>query len=97
VLDVRIELVVQVTRPGSLQLAPLALGNPWASLNPVIVDMSASNRALGYRAISTYADAVGTSCAWIVDELSRRDWSGTYLRDYFDYVAEDPRLLRALA
>lgn len=73
------------------------LSNPWAVPEPVILDMSASNRELGYRAISTYADAVGGTCAWIVDELARRDWSGTYLAEYFDYDAEDARLLRALA
>jgi nucleoside-diphosphate-sugar epimerase len=71
------------------------LSNPWAVTEPVVVDMSASNRDLGYRAISTYADAVGSTCTWIVDELSRRDWSGTYLQEYFNYGAEDTRLLRS--
>jgi len=69
------------------------LGNPWATPAPVVLDMSAAERELGYRAVTAYPEAVGPACAWIVGELERgRDWSDSYLGGFFDYAAEDAEL-----
>ena len=57
--------------------------------------MSVAERELGYRPVTAYPDAVRETCAWLVDEAPRRDWSDTYLGRYFDYAAED-ELLAAL-
>lgn len=67
-------------------------GNPWGLPPdfPCVMDMSAAARELGYRAVTTYPDAVGATCEWLVDELaSGRTWDGTYLEEALDYAAED--------
>jgi len=71
------------------------LGNPWAVPEqcPVVLDMGAAERELGYRAVTTYPEGVGATCAWVAGELERgRDWSDTYLGASFDYEAEDELL-----
>ena len=68
------------------------LSNPWAVPRPLIVDMSRAEKDLGYRPVTTYAEAVRDTCAWLVAEASHRDWGDTYLGRYFNYEAED-RLL----
>ena len=65
------------------------LANPWAVSRPLILEMSAARRDLGYLPLTTYADAVRGTCTWLVAELERRDFSDTYLANYFDYAAED--------
>jgi nucleoside-diphosphate-sugar epimerase len=65
------------------------LSNPWAVPSPLVVDMRAAERELGYRPVTMYADAVRETCTWLVEEGAHRDWSGTYLGRYFDYAAED--------
>jgi nucleoside-diphosphate-sugar epimerase len=67
-------------------------GNPWGLPpdHPCVYDMSAAERELGYGAVTTYPEAVGATCEWIVGELERgRDWKGTYLEEALDYEAED--------
>ena len=57
---------------------------------PFVMDMTAAARELGYRPVTTYPEAVGATCDWIVGELeSGCDWKGTYLAKGFDYAAED--------
>ena len=70
------------------------LSNPWAVPVPLVVDMSAAERDIGYRPVTTYAEAVRATCAWLAEEAPRRDWTGTYLGKYFDYAAEDVLLQR---
>ncbi|MFL5960144.1 MAG: NAD-dependent epimerase/dehydratase family protein [Gaiellaceae bacterium] len=68
------------------------LGNPWAvpEQRPVVLDMAAAERAIGYRPLAAYPGLVGATCAWVAEELERgRDWSDTYLGGSFDYEAED--------
>jgi nucleoside-diphosphate-sugar epimerase len=73
---------------------------PWSVPRPLIVDMAKAERELGYRAVTTWADALPLQVEWLVQATSGRDWRevlprGTqYLR--FDYDAED-ELVRALA
>jgi nucleoside-diphosphate-sugar epimerase len=67
-------------------------GNPWGLPPelPLVFDMTAAERELGYRPVTTYAEAVKETCAWLVAELeSGRDWKGTYLEESLDYEAED--------
>ena len=69
-------------------------GNPWGLPRlPSILDMTAAERELGYRPITTYPEAVKETCKWIVSELEGgRTWEGTYLdkdREGRDYEAED--------
>jgi nucleoside-diphosphate-sugar epimerase len=71
------------------------LSNPWAVPFAVVVDMTAAEQELGYRPVTTYADAVRATCSWLAEEAPRRDWSGTYLGRYFDYAAEDAVLAKA--
>jgi nucleoside-diphosphate-sugar epimerase len=70
------------------------LSNPWGVPRPFLLDMGAAERELGYRPRTTYAEAVPATCAWLVDELGRRDFAYTYLASYFDYAAEDAELRR---
>ncbi len=69
------------------------IDSPWAVPRPLVVDMSAAERELGYQPLTTYPVAVRETCAWLVGELERgRDWSGTYLEASLDYAAEDAAL-----
>jgi len=66
--------------------------NPWGlpADRPCVLDMTAAERELGYRAVATYAEAVGATCEWLVAELEGgRDWRGTYLDESYNYDAED--------
>ena len=70
------------------------LGNPWGVPRPFLVDMGAAERHLDYRPRATYPHAVRETCAWLVQELKQRDFSDTYLANFFDYSAEDNEMLR---
>jgi nucleoside-diphosphate-sugar epimerase len=67
-------------------------GNPWgvpADL-PIVYDMTAAERELGYEPVTSYPEAVKEACAWLVGELERgRDWSDSYLAAGLDYEKED--------
>jgi nucleoside-diphosphate-sugar epimerase len=64
--------------------------NPWAAEQPFVVSMAAAEQELGYRAVTTYPEAVRETCAWLVGELEGgRNWDGTYLEEMLDYAAED--------
>ncbi len=72
---------------------------PWSVPKPFLVDMSKAERELGYRPVTTWADAIGPQVEWLIDATSDRDWrdvlprGAQYLR--FDYDAED-ELVRSL-
>src|SRR5262249_33459345 len=73
--------------------------NPWGAPPeyPFIISMEAAERELGYRAVTTYAEAVRATCAWLVGELAAgRDWSWTYLDPVLDYAKEE-EVLRSFA
>jgi nucleoside-diphosphate-sugar epimerase len=70
------------------------VSNPWAVPFPFVVEMRKAASELGYRPVATYAQAVPATRDWLVAELRRRDWAGTYLDQFFNYDAEDA-LLRA--
>lgn len=69
---------------------------PWSCPHPVVYDMTAAERELGYRPVTGYAESLPETVEWIAAQLEGRDWAEAYpamLRSYgnklFDYAAED--------
>ncbi|MDN3027759.1 NAD(P)-dependent oxidoreductase [Streptomyces sp. S.PB5] len=75
--------------------APTVGDTPWSVPVPVVLDMSAAERELGYRAVARYAETLPATVAWIEGQLAGRDWREAYPKmfqtygDLFDYAAED--------
>lgn len=75
--------------------APSVGDTPWTVPAPVVCDMSAARRELGYRPVVRYAGTLPETVEWIERRLAGRDWREAYpemLRAYgdlFDYAAED--------
>ena len=67
---------------------------PWSVPTPVVCDMSAAERELGYRPVARYAETLPETIAWIEGRLAGRDWREAYPKmlaaygDLFDYAAE---------
>lgn len=68
---------------------------PWSVPHPVVCDMAAAERELGYRAVARYAETLPDTVAWIERQLAGQDWREAYPKmfqnygDLFDYAAED--------
>ncbi|THA62613.1 NAD-dependent epimerase/dehydratase family protein [Streptomyces sp. A0958] len=69
---------------------------PWSAPHPIVYDMTAAERELGYRPVTGYAESLPETVAWITAQLAGRDWQDAYpamARSYgtglFDYAAED--------
>ncbi|MFF3377306.1 NAD-dependent epimerase/dehydratase family protein [Streptomyces sp. NPDC002680] len=79
--------------------APTVGDTPWSVPVPVVCDMSAAERELGYRPVVTYAESLPETVAWIEGQLAGRDWREAYPKmyetygDLFDYAAEDAWLV----
>nr|WP_286258740.1 NAD-dependent epimerase/dehydratase family protein [Streptomyces graminofaciens] len=76
--------------------APTVGDTPWSVPVPVICDMTAAERELGYRPVARYAETLPETIAWIERRLADgRDWREAYPKmfqaygDLFDYAAED--------
>ncbi|PWI20043.1 reductase [Streptomyces sp. Act143] len=75
--------------------APGVGDTPWSVPAPVVCDMSAAARELGYRPVVRYADRLAETVASIEAQLAGRDWRDAYPKmaqaygDLFDYAAED--------
>ncbi|MGW8063060.1 NAD-dependent epimerase/dehydratase family protein [Streptomyces ziwulingensis] len=76
--------------------APDGVGDtPWSVPSPVVCDMTAARRQLGYRPVVRYAETLPETVAWIEERLAGRDWREAYPKmaaaygDLFDYAAED--------
>ncbi|MYQ41421.1 MULTISPECIES: NAD-dependent epimerase/dehydratase family protein [unclassified Streptomyces] len=74
---------------------------PWSGAHPVVYDMSAAERELGYRPVTGYAESLPPTVEWLAARLEGRDWREAFpkmLRSYgeslFDYAAEDAWLER---
>ncbi|MDV9173826.1 NAD(P)-dependent oxidoreductase [Streptomyces sp. W16] len=73
---------------------------PWSVPAPVVCDMSAAERELGYRPVARYAETLPETIAWIEGRLAGRDWREAYPKmltaygDLFDYAAEDAWLAK---
>ena len=79
---------------------PTVGDTPWSVPLPVVCDMSAAERELGYHAVAGYAETLPETVAWIEGRLAGRDWREAYPKmfeaygDLFDYAAEDAWLSR---
>ncbi|MEU5025939.1 NAD-dependent epimerase/dehydratase family protein [Streptomyces milbemycinicus] len=72
---------------------------PWSTARPVVMDMSAAERELGYRAATGYVESLPETVEWTARQLADgRDWREVFPllgkayappRDPFDYAAED--------
>ncbi|MEU5609853.1 NAD-dependent epimerase/dehydratase family protein [Streptomyces sparsogenes] len=78
---------------------------PWSAARPVVFDMSAAERELGYRAVTGYAESLPRTVEWTVRQLADgRDWREAFplmAKAYapphglFDYATEDAWLAEA--
>jgi nucleoside-diphosphate-sugar epimerase len=75
--------------------APAVGDTPWSVPVPVVCDMTAAERELGYRPVVRYAQTLPETVAFIERRLAGRDWREAYPKmfqaygDLFDYAAED--------
>lgn len=76
--------------------APTVGDTPWSLPHPFVLDMAAAERELGYRPVTTYADALPETVEWLAGRLRERDWVdgfpkmvASYTTGLFDYAAED--------
>ncbi|WP_405932965.1 NAD-dependent epimerase/dehydratase family protein [Streptomyces sp. NBC_00827] len=75
--------------------APTVGDTPWTVPAPMVCDMSAAERELGYRPVVEYAESLPETVASIERQLAGRDWREAYPKmfqaygDLFDYAAED--------
>ncbi|WP_274555537.1 NAD-dependent epimerase/dehydratase family protein [Streptomyces spiramyceticus] len=77
---------------------------PWSGGHPIVYDMSAAERELGYRAVTGYADSLPATVEWLAEELRRQDWREAFPKlsqrygpgsgGPFDYADEDAWLAR---
>ena len=77
-----------------VEKAPEAARSPWAVRHPLVVDMAAAERELGYRPVADYAGAVEQTVRWLLDEQPPL---GEYMSTFFDYDAEDEYVRRLAA
>jgi nucleoside-diphosphate-sugar epimerase len=73
---------------------PAELGaTPWSVPRPFLVDMRKAERELGYRAVTTWSEAIWPQVEWLVEATRDRDWRDVLPRGAqylsFDYQAED--------
>jgi nucleoside-diphosphate-sugar epimerase len=61
---------------------------PWSTPRPIVADMARA-RALGYRPVATYAEAIGAACRSAEALAAEGVAFAPYLRAMFDYAAED--------
>ncbi|MFI8815359.1 MULTISPECIES: NAD-dependent epimerase/dehydratase family protein [unclassified Streptomyces] len=74
---------------------------PWGIEHPVVYDMSAAERELGYRPVTGYTESLPETVEWLSARLAGREWTEAFpkmLKNYgpglFDYAAEDAWLAR---
>jgi nucleoside-diphosphate-sugar epimerase len=77
---------------------PAVGDTPWGVRFPVILDMTAAERELGYRPVTTYQESLPETVAWLVAALKDADWRELFPLpaklaaehgDPYDYAAED--------
>jgi len=67
---------------------------PWSCPRPFLIDGRAA-LAIGYKPVTTYAEAVAETCTWLSEVADGAPWPALfpvlaqYPRDLFDYPAED--------
>jgi nucleoside-diphosphate-sugar epimerase len=77
---------------------PTVGDTPWGMPYPMVLDMSAAERELGYTAVTGYEESLPETVGWLVAALAERDWRELFPLparlsdehgDWFDYAAED--------
>ncbi|MEV1021963.1 NAD(P)-dependent oxidoreductase [Streptomyces sp. NPDC050264] len=75
---------------------PTVGDTPWSLPYPFVFDMSAAERELGYRPVTSYAGALPETVDWLAERLRQQDWVdgfptmvANYTTGLFDYAAED--------
>ena len=72
----------------------------WSTPHPVVLDMTEAEFELGYRPVTTYAQALPETVAWLVEATRDRDWrevlptTAEIMERSFDYAAEDELISR---
>ncbi|MGW0613943.1 NAD-dependent epimerase/dehydratase family protein [Streptomyces sp. NPDC002788] len=75
--------------------SPAVGRSPWSTPLPVVCDMSAAERELGYRPVVSYAGSLPETVEWLTRRLSGQDWREAFpslariYPDLFDYATED--------
>lgn len=71
---------------------------PWGPDRPVVYDMTAAERDLGYRAVPSYEDSLPATVEWLSRQLHGREWTAAFPKpaaqyaphgDLFGYRDED--------
>ncbi|GGT91241.1 NAD-dependent epimerase/dehydratase family protein [Streptomyces violascens] len=70
---------------------------PWSTPHPIVYDMGAAERELGYRPVTGYVESLPATVEWLAGQLKGREWSEAFpkmAKNYaavglFDYAAED--------
>ncbi|MBD0737095.1 NAD-dependent epimerase/dehydratase family protein [Streptomyces sp. CBMA29] len=76
---------------------PTVGDTPWGMPYPMVLDMSAAERELDYRPVTSYEESLPGTVAWLAAELDTADWREVFPLparlsehgDWFDYAAED--------
>ncbi|MFJ3583511.1 NAD-dependent epimerase/dehydratase family protein [Streptomyces sp. NPDC090127] len=69
--------------------------SPWTAPRPVVLDMGAAERELGYRPVVSYAESLPETVAYLSRRVAEEGWREAfpglvkYGVDFFDYAAED--------
>ncbi|MBY8878337.1 NAD-dependent epimerase/dehydratase family protein [Actinacidiphila acidipaludis] len=71
--------------------------SPWSVPYPIVLDMAAAERELGYRAVTSYEESLPGTVEWLADAVRGGDWRAAFPvvarlsdhADWFDYAAED--------
>jgi nucleoside-diphosphate-sugar epimerase len=94
VVGVRSEVVPLAGPPTASKVG----AHPWALEHPMVLDMAAAERELGYRAVTTYEQALPGTVDWLVSAGAGERWRDLFPLvarlsdehgDWFDYAAED--------
>ncbi|QIQ07242.1 NAD-dependent epimerase/dehydratase family protein [Streptomyces liangshanensis] len=76
---------------------------PWSGAHPIVYDMTAAERELGYRPVTGYAESLPATVEWLVARLRERKWEDAFPKlaaqfapygGLFGYAAEDAWLDR---
>ncbi|MGW0469344.1 NAD-dependent epimerase/dehydratase family protein [Streptomyces sp. NPDC003027] len=68
---------------------------PWSGNHPIVYDMTAAERELGYRPVVSYTESLPATVEWLAGRASAGAWRevfpglAKYGVDFFDYAAED--------
>jgi len=93
-----------VLLPGPPPEAEPTVGRtPWSLPQPLVLDMAAAERELGYRPVTDYERSLPRTLEWLAGQLHARDWREAFpdmaasyepFGGLFDYAAEDRWLAR---